>query len=245
MKVLIKKNVLESIVTNINPYLEKRDLSSINSHILFKTENGVLSVKGTDHEIGLAYKVSNNIQISEDGEATANGKKLLDIIKGLKDGDVILETVEKYLYIKQNNSKYKLPMQNAAEFPTFPSTSGKAKFEINAGILGKSLKKISPCIELNNTKRELTGALLDIKTDMINLVGTDTKRLGVYTIPLTSDREFNVIIPKKAILEMQKLFFEDIGIYYDENIFIAVSENFEFFTKLINNFYRIIPRINK
>ena len=33
MKVLINKNMLESIVTNTNPYLEKRDLSAITSHI--------------------------------------------------------------------------------------------------------------------------------------------------------------------------------------------------------------------
>ena len=131
MKVLINKNVLESIVTNTNPYLEKRDLSAITSHIYIAAKNGVLNIRATDHEIGLAYKLS-NVKITDEGYATANGKKLLDIIKSLKDDEVILETVNNYLYIKQKNSKYKLPMYKFEDFPEFPSSEGKSKFDVDA-----------------------------------------------------------------------------------------------------------------
>ncbi|OCS15926.1 hypothetical protein CFF98v445_04815 [Campylobacter fetus subsp. fetus] len=60
MKVLIKKNVLESIVINTNPYLDKKDLSSITSHIFLSARDGVLNIKATDNEIGLEYKVKND-----------------------------------------------------------------------------------------------------------------------------------------------------------------------------------------
>lgn len=249
MKVLIKKNVLESIVTNTNPYLEKKDLSSITSHIFISAKDGILSIKATDHEIGLAYNVKNAV-INDEGTATANGKKLLDIIKSLKDGDIMLETIQNHLYIKQNNSKYRLPMQKAEDFPSFPNLENKKKFDINAGLLSKSLRKISNSIEAVNSKIELTGALIDVKKEYINLVGTDTKRLSIYKLETNSDNEnSNIIIPKKAITEIQKLFFENIEIYYDENILIAVSQNFEFFTKLINGKYpdynRVIPNETK
>lgn len=54
------------------------------------------------------------------GSATANGKKLLDIVKSLKrakEDDITLETINDYLYSKQNSSKYKLPMLNPNDFP--------------------------------------------------------------------------------------------------------------------------------
>ena len=89
MKVAINKNALESIVTNTNPYLEKKDLSTITSHIFISAKNGILNIKATDHEIGLAYKLS-NVKIMDEGNATANGKKLLDIIRSLKDEEVTL-----------------------------------------------------------------------------------------------------------------------------------------------------------
>jgi len=223
MKVLINKNMLESIVTNTNPYLEKRDLSAITSHIYISTKDGVLNIKATDHEIGLAYKLS-NAKIVDEGYATANGKKLLDIIKSLKDEEVTLETVNNYLYIKQKNSKYKLPMYKFEDFPEFPTIEGKAKFDIDAIMLGRSLKKILPCIDSNNPKFELNGALLDIKQNYINIVGTDTKRLAVFKFANEASNEFSLIIPKKAINEIQKLFFDKIEIYYDENVLIAQSQ---------------------
>lgn len=245
MKVTINKNVLESIVINTNPYLEKRDLSAITSHIYMSAKDGVLNIRATDHEIGLAYKLS-NAKIIDEGYATANGKKLLDIIKSLKDEDVMLESLNNYLYIKQKNSKYKLPMYKFEDFPSFPSIDEKAKFNIDAVMLGRSLKKILPSIDNNNPKFELNGALLDIKENFINIVGTDTKRLSVFKFETQTEKEFSIIIPKKAISEIQKLFFDKIEIYYDENILIAQSSNFEFFTKLINGKYpdyeRVIPK---
>ena len=225
MKVLINKNMLESIVTNTNPYLEKRDLSAITSHIYISAKDGVLNIKATDHEIGLAYKLS-NVKIVDQGYATANGKKLLDIIKSLKDEEVMLETVNNYLYIKQKNSKYKLPMYKFEDFPEFPTIEGKSKFDVDAVMLGRSLKKILPSIDSNNPKFELNGAFLDIKQDYINIVGTDTRRLSVFKFQTPTEKEFSLIIPK--------------------NILIAQSQNFEFFTKLINgkfpDYERVIPK---
>ena len=249
MKVLIKKNILETIIINTSSYLDKKDLSSITSHIFINAKNSALTIKATDNEIGLSYK-SQNVNIVDEGIATANGKKLLDIIKSLKDGEVILETIQNHLYIKQNNSKYRLPMQKADDFPDFPTIENKKRFNINAANLSKSLKKITNSIENTNSKIELTGALIDIKNNSINLVGTDTKRLSIYTLEIDSQSEpFSIIIPKKAIVEIQKIFYENIEIYYDENIFIAISQNFEFFTKLINGRYpdyeRVIPKESK
>lgn len=245
MKAVINKNALESIVTNTNPYLEKKDLSAITSHIYICAKDGILNIKATDHEIGLAYKLT-NVKILDEGNATANGKKLLDIIRSLKDEEVTLETVNNYLYIKQKNSKYKLPMYKFEDFPKFPTIEGKNRFDIDAIMLGRSLKKIFPSIDTNNPKFELNGALIDIKQNYINIVGTDTKRLSVFKFETPTQSEFSLIIPKKAISEIQKLFYDKIEIYYDENILIAQSANFEFFTKLINgkfpDYDRVIPK---
>ncbi|MGP1485424.1 MAG: DNA polymerase III subunit beta [Campylobacter sp.] len=245
MKAVINKNALESIVTNTNPYLEKRDLSAITSHICISAKDGIFNIKATDHEIGLSYKLQ-NVKIMDEGEATANGKKLLDIIRSLKDEEVTLETVNNYLYIKQKNSKYKLPMYKFEDFPKFPNVEGKNKFEVDAVMFGRSLKKILPSIDGNNPKFELNGAFIDIKQDYINIVGTDTKRLSLFKLETQTQSEFSLIIPKKAISEIQKLFFDKIEIYYDENTLIAQSQNFEFFTKLINgkfpDYNRVIPQ---
>lgn len=248
MKVLIKKSVLETMLLNIQPYLEKKDLSQITSHVLLIGEENQFILKATDYEIGLCY-FTKEMKIVTSGLATANGKKLLDIVKSLKESkedDIILETINDYLYIKQNSSKFKLPMLNPNDFPLFPEISSKPKFDINNATLVKSIKKIAPAIDTNNPKFELNGSLIDIKNNTINLVATDTKRLAIVKIEQNSEHQFSLIIPKKAINEIQKLFFDNIEMYYDENTLIASSTNFLFFTKLINgkfpDYERIIPK---
>ena len=232
MKVSINKGVLETILINTQPYLEKKDLSQVTSHILINAIEDELILKATDFEIGLNYNTK-NVKIIDHGTATSNGKKLLDIIKILKDDEVILETINDNLYIKQNSSKFKLPMFNPNEFPSFPKIDNKSKFNINSSLFVRSIKKIAPAIDNNNPKFELNGALIDIKNDFINLVSTDTRRLALVKLENSTGNSFSLIIPKKAISEIQKLFFDEIEIYYDENTLIAKSSNFQFFTKLI------------
>jgi len=245
MKITIAKSVIENILIHSGPFLEKKDTSQITSHVYLNADTSKLTVKATDYEIGFCVS-TDNVNIIEEGSITANGKKFLDIVRILKDGDIVLEVVKDTLHITQGHSNFKLPTFSYNEFPEFPSYQGKNPISIESHILIESLKKITPAIDTNNPKFELNGALIDIKNDVINFAATDTRRLAVVTIPNRSDNELSIIIPKKAIIEIQKLFFDNIELYYDETNLIIRSEQYTFFTKLINGkfpeYSRIIPK---
>ncbi|WP_345992959.1 DNA polymerase III subunit beta [Sulfurimonas sp. HSL-1716] len=245
MKITIAKSILENILISSQPFLEKKDTSQITSHVYIKVQNSVLTLKATDYEIGLDVSVE-QINSIEDGEVTANGKKLLDIIRILKDSDVTLETKNDILHISQASSNFKLPTFLSNEFPLFPNYEGKPKISIDSHTLIESLKKITPAIDSNNPKFELNGALIDIKNDSIAFVSTDTRRLALVNINNSTQNVLSIIIPKKAIIEIQKLFFDNIEIYYDNTYLIIRSDQYTFYTKLINgkfpDYSRIIPK---
>jgi len=249
MKIQVSKLLIESILINLQAFLEKKDASQITSHLYFEATNDLVTIKATDGEIGLIIK-SDNIIITQEGSFTANGKKLLDIIRILNnENEITLEIIENNLTIRQNRSKFKLPTFNPQNFPSFPLLKNQAPISIDSITLIKSLKKISSAIDNNNPKFELNGAFLDIKANETKLVGTDTRRLSVSTIKSQNENEFSLIIPKKAILEIQKLFIDQINIYYDNTNLIIENQNYYFFTRLINgnypNYQRIIPTESK
>ena len=245
MIITISKSIIENILIHAGPFLEKKDTSQITSHVYLNASNGTLTVKATDYEIGFLV-TTKNVNISQDGSITANGKKFLDIVRILKDGEISLEVKNDTLHISQAHSNFKLPTFSHNEFPEFPSYEGKARISIESHTLIESLKKITPAIDTNNPKFELNGALIDIKLDSINFASTDTRRLAVVNVNNESANELSIIIPKKAIIEIQKLFFDDIELYYDETNLIIHSEQYTFFTKLINGkfpeYSRIIPK---
>ena len=248
MKIRAQKQIIESILINLQPFLEKKDASQITSHILFSTQNEKCIVKATDSEIGLKI-VTDNIMIEADGAFTANGKKLLDIVRILKDDEIILEVLENILVIKQKHSKFKLPTFDPNTFPNFPTIEEKPQISLDSLSLIQNLKKISPAIDTNNPKFELNGALINIKSNSTDLVGTDTRRLAIASIPGENENELSLIVPKKAILEIQKLFLDKIDIYYDETNLIISNENYFFYSRLINgkfpDYQRIIPSSTK
>ncbi len=248
MKIRVSKTLLESILINLQPFLEKKDASQITSHVYIEAINNSVILKTTDEEIGLKI-TSENMIIEEEGTFTANGKKFLDIIRILENDEISLENIENSLIIKQKKSKFKLPTFNAENFPSFPLIENKPQIVLDSLSLIQNFKKIATAIDNNNPKFELNGALLDIKAKETKLVGTDTRRLSIATMIAPSEQDISLIIPKKAILEIQKLFIDQINIYYDNTNLIIQNENHYFFTRLINgnypNYQRIIPNEHK
>jgi DNA polymerase-3 subunit beta len=244
MKIRVHKSVLESALINSSSFVEKKDFSLITSHILLEAKDNKLVIKATDYEIGIMSKI-NTIETKEDGVATANGKKLVDIIKALKNDELIIETNEDNLHIKQKNSQYKLPMFRAEEFPNFPSPENMQKIEVVGDKFISSIKKALPTIETNNHKYELNGALLDIKNQTVRLVGTDTKRMSISVICDTNNEDTSLIIPEKSINEIQKLFSENLEIMFEKTNLVIKNEDTLFFTRLINgkypDYHRIVP----
>ncbi len=228
----------------MQPFLEKKDISQITSHVYLEASDKLI-LKATDYETGLKTTID-DLQIIEPGKATANGKKLLDIVRILKEDLLTLQTKEGTLHIYQGHSKFKLPMFDPEEYPSFPVIDGLPQIDIPSTAFITSLKKISPAIDTNNPKFELNGALIDIKPSHINFVATDTRRLALVRLDQQMKETFNLIIPKKAIMEIQKLFLEDISMFYDQTHLIIKSGGYFFFTKLINgkfpDYERILPK---
>jgi len=244
MKFTINKSKFENIIASMQPFLEKKDSSSITSHIYIEVLNNNLIIKATDYEMGLEAKIDAITNI-EDGKATVNGSNFLNIIRRLKNDDINFEIENNNLIINQNKSLFKLPMFDASQYPSFPNMSNLNTLDINTINLINSIKKITPAIDNVNPKFELNGALIDIKENKINFVATDTRRLAVSHLENMTNNPMQIIVPKKAIIEIQKIFFDETTIKYDEVNLLLSNNYFTFYTKLINgkfpDYQRIIP----
>jgi DNA polymerase-3 subunit beta len=244
MKLKFTKSIIENNLSVAINFVEKKDNSQITSHLLIIAQESLL-IKATDKEFGIELK-DKSTEILEKGKATINGKKFYEIIKALNDDFIYLETKNNIATITQNNSVYRLPIFDADEFPEIPSIKDAKEIKVEPFVFIDGLKKILPVIDTNNPKYELNGALLNINNKTIDLVSTDTKRLAIVSIKNNNSNEIELIIPKKAISEIRKLFINDFKLFFDGINLIIQSKNIKFFTKLINgkfpNYQRIIPQ---
>ena len=243
MNFIINKTTLETISNQVQNFLEKKDLSQITSHILLEAIDNKLIVMSTDYEIGIKLE-TNNITIKETGKATINGKKLLEIVKNFKNEDINIEKNNDEIIIKQNRIKFKLPSMIAEEFPIFPNKENKKVLEIKNDDISEIFKIVNQSIDNNNVKYELNGMLLKAEKENIHFISTDTKRLTMSLIKQNNNQEiYNIIIPKKAVYEIIKLFSKEINIFFDNKTFIIEKNNVFFYSKLINGKYPEIEKI--
>ncbi len=241
MHIKIQKPVFESIINQIVPFTEKKDNTQITSHVLIMA-NDELTLKATDKEIGI--KIKTEAEIIEKGKVTINAKKLHDIIKALQNKEVEIKKEDDSIIITQETSIYKLSTFDANEFPEFPNPDDLNNLEIKKEEFIDAIKKIFPVIDNNNPKYELNGALFDID-EKTNFVSTDTRRLAVYKSNAKGNKS-KIIVPKRSISEIKRIFNDDMEIYYDDVYLILKDEKTMFFTKLINGKYpayeKIIPQ---
>ena len=241
MHVKFSKAIIDNILSILINFTDKKDNSQITSHIYIEANDKII-FRATDNEFGVEY-IDNVSQIIEKGSTTINGKRFYEIIKALNDDYIDIEIEENTAIISQNHSIYKLPTFEAHEFPSFPNEDFK-NIKLNHLDFIDGLKKILPVIDTNNPKYELNGALIDT-TNNLNLVATDTKRLALVTIDENIKEDMQIIIPKKAIAEIKKLFIDDIELFINETYLMIKSKNITFFTQLINgkfpDYKRIIP----
>ncbi len=241
MHIKIQKPVFESIVNQVVPFTEKKDNTQITSHVLIIADENLI-LKATDKEIGI--KIKTEAQILQKGKITINAKKLNDIIKALQNKEIEIKKENDTIVITQDTSVYKLSTFNADEFPEFPNPNDLNELQIKNEEFTDAIKKIFPVIDNNNPKYELNGALFDIKENT-NFVSTDTRRLALYKSN-AKGKEAKIIVPKRAISEIKRIFNNDMKIYYDDIYLILKDENIMFFTKLINGKYptyeKIIPQ---
>ena len=73
-------------------------------------------------------------------------------------------------------------------------------------------------IRFENIKQYKDGVL------DINFCATDTRRLAMNSLENMSNEEVQLIIPKKAIFEIQKLFLDNAKISYDNTNLVISNE---------------------
>lgn len=248
MKFTIEKTILENNLKALSPFVNKRDNSNITSCIKMEVNGYDLILSATDYEYGLKTNIENMGNI-EDGECNINLPILISSISRLKAGEVEITLNNDILTIKQKRSKVNLSTFDD-EFPKlYEDVENMNSIKIDCLDLNNSIKSVISGIDPNNPKVELGGVLFDIKDNKFNVVSTDTKCLIVNNIDTNLSVDDKIIIPKKSIVEIQKLLTDDTIIYYDDTNIIIDSNNSIMFSRMINgkfpDYNRVIPTESK
>jgi DNA polymerase-3 subunit beta len=251
MKFVISREQFLAPLQMVSGAVEKRSTLPILSNVLIKVSEGTLWLTGTDLEVELISSVKLEGEFSE-GEITVPARKLLDIVRGLKDASEIKFTVdETKVLLKSGRSRYTLSMLSAKDYPNLDEWEGSVEFELSQKNLKRLIERTHFSMAHQDVRYYLNGLSLETEENVIRTVATDGHRLALCKLDFEGGvlPASQVIIPRKGVLEILRLIEDNdlpVKIQIGGNHIRVFSTDFIFTSKLVDgrfpDYRRVLPR---
>jgi DNA polymerase III subunit beta len=234
----------------VSGIVERRHTLPILANILIRKEGERVSFLSTDIEV----QITTHANIGSGGDVAATtvaARKLLDILRALPDSDVSLTLAHKRMTVQAGKSRFALQTLAAEEFPTVAQAE---HFNAKVTLPQKTLRHLFNMVHFSMAQQDiryyLNGLLLVVQGKNVIAVATDGHRLAFCQIE--TEEEFpkqEVIIPRKTILELQRL-LEDV----DDPVSLEIANNqikltfadIELISKLVEgkfpDYTRVVPK---
>ncbi|MGH9762973.1 MAG: DNA polymerase III subunit beta, partial [Blastocatellia bacterium] len=225
MKFSVGKQSLSTELGLLQGVVERKTTIPILTNVLIDaTDASQISMVATDLDVSLQTQCV--ADVSTPGSAVVNAKKLLEIVRSLPDSDVVLEKEDDdWVKITCGSARFKIVGHAKEHFPSVPQVTGDS-VSLRADVLHSMVTRTIFAITQEESRYALGGALFMISEGKAQLVTTDGHRLALSSCTMeSSGPETRVIIPRKALGELQRL----AGSAADQEVLFSKDENHMFF----------------
>ena len=239
MRFSANQQTLSKALNIVSKAVTSRTTIPILKGILLKVNNdGTLTMSASD--LDLSIEKTFEVENAEPGEIVVQAKLFGDIIRKLPNDKITIEDIDGNISISCSNSQFNIVGSPSDEFPkiSVPEDSG-SRIVFEKETLKEMIKKTAFAASIDESRGVITGILVEIKEDTLNMVALDGFRMAVTREALKNNKEENVIIPAKIFNEIAKIISESeteketVDLYMNEKRAIFVIEDTKVVLRLL------------
>lgn len=172
--------------------------------IQLAARDGELHLASTDMELSVRTRLQ--ADVGSDGVVVAPGKLLIDIVRHLGGDTVNLELRDGTLTVASDQSTYTLNTFDVEDFPQLPPTGGQL-FSVDKDAFLQTVQAVSRAASQDESRPVLTGVKVQIGSERLTMVATDSYRLCVKESAITTDlpEAAEAIVPARALEELVRI----------------------------------------
>ncbi|MEK4468836.1 MULTISPECIES: DNA polymerase III subunit beta [Bacillus] len=233
-------------------------LSEVSKAISTKTLIPILSgIKITADQSGITLIASNSnifiekfipISIEDEqittilkaGSIVVPAKYFIEIIKKMPSEILIKSMNEQLITIQSDEITLNLNRLSANEFPNVPFLDSHTEIQVETEQLIEVFKQTVFATAKNESRPVLTGVHFVIDHNKLICAATDSHRLALREIPISSHAKLNCIVPSSTISELLKLMSSNsnlVYIYLSESHIIFKFGTITLYSRLIEGKY--------
>lgn len=220
MKFYINKKDLVNIFTEFSSILKDNSVRPILSGIFIEAKLGKLTFIGTNLEVDLIKSIDCNI--IKEGNVVLKPALILEYVKLLDIDNIEINLENNILYI--HNAEFSV--LNGDEYPQLSKLNGTDLTSFNPLELKNNFDKVKFAASVNNDNLAINTIRLNIKSEYIDFVATDSFRLICQRIFVNNLLEKELSLPLESVIALQKLINDNIS----DTIKLSTVENYAIFT---------------
>ena len=258
MKLNFERKPLLDSLQALSGVVNSRSTLPILLNVLISAQDNEIFLTATDLEIGTRIRTAGTV--IEEGAITVSGRKFLDIVRELDEGNVGFDvSANDRVTLEQGSGSYSLIGLSADEFPQLPDVEGEP-FTIDGAVLRSVVHQTMFAASKEEVRYYLNGLYFHFKEDKTVVVATDGRQLalsecgafdamfetpeyreGDALVDATTaagddgDDRIGFIVPVKAVHEILRTFDEadSIDITVGESQVMFTDENSRLTARLI------------
>lgn len=248
MNFKIKRLELLNALTKVSRAVSIKSPLPVLTGIKFDLKEDELILTGSDSDITIQTSIQDHIDIIETGSVVLSSKYILEIIKKIDSEDVHIFIVDGTLTrIEGANSRFDLNGTSYIDYPRIDLNKTGVNLQMKSIDLKEAIEQTSFATSEKETRPVLTGVNFKAKDHVLECIATDSYRLAKRILNIDSDISFNIIIPKKSLIEISRIIEKDelIDLYVSDRKVLFVFNHVLIQTRLIDGTFpdtsRLIP----
>lgn len=272
MKFRTSRDALLRPLRVVTGVVERRQTLPVLSNLLVEATEEGLTLRGTDLEVEVVARVTDEVEVEDAGATTMPAHKLADIWQSLPDHAAVNVALEgDRAVVRSGRSRFALATMPAADFPTdrplldaaasspgapSPGTGGEGANE-KEGVeitlphadLRRLLDRTKFAMANQDVRYFLNGMLLELTAQSLRAAASDGHRMAMCTlggIEAVVEERRRLIVPRKSVQDLERLISDsdaDIGLVLGRSFLRATQGGYTLTTKLVDGQFPEVDRL--
>jgi DNA polymerase-3 subunit beta len=216
MKVSCLQENLAKGLSIVSRAVSTRSTLPVLANVLMATDNGRLKLSATNLEVVITCWIG--AKVEEEGAITVPARTLNDLVGQLPQEQVYMALDEptQTLHVTCAKTDSNIKGIDAQEFPLIPEPDREKRTRVEADVFKQMINQVAFAAAVDDTRPTLTGVSTKFNGSEVTMAATDGFRLSLRAahIPGYVEKEMNVIIPSRALMEVARITSDDVDAIY-------------------------------
>lgn len=220
MHIYCRQDLLLNSINTVLKACSTKTTMPILECILLKAMGNKLTLVGNNLELGIESII--DADVITEGFIALEAKIFSEIIRRMPGEIIEISTDDHYMTsIISEKSKFQIAGQSGKDFPALPDVEKVNVCTIHQPELKEMIRQTIFSVAQDETRPILTGEMLQIKENSLNMVAVDGYRISYRKLEIsTENKDIEVVIPGKTLGEINKILSTEendiVHIYFGE-----------------------------